>query len=133
MLNHYFLSWHCCLILFPFYISPEELKQLLRCQPPCPDLCCHLVTLYPPHALIFAKQLKKHSTILPTQAPLLSLLLSQKENVSAAESALTKISGKLSSWVLNFDEEDNETRLLIPHALQRNILGKLVSILVTIF
>ncbi|KAK3893462.1 hypothetical protein Pcinc_002725 [Petrolisthes cinctipes] len=104
-------------------LSAEELKQLMRCQPPCPDLCCHLLTQYPPHATTFAKQLKKRpAIILPLQAPLLALLLTQNEIVSAAESALNKVSGKLKTWVLNLDEKNNETNLLIPHALQRNVL-----------
>ncbi|KAK4315095.1 hypothetical protein Pmani_013657 [Petrolisthes manimaculis] len=104
-------------------LSAEELKQLMRCQPPCPDLCCHLLTQYPPHATIFAKQLKKRpAIILPLQAPLLALLLTQNEIVNAAESALNKVSEKLKTWALNFDEKNNETNLLIPHALQRNVL-----------
>ena len=107
-----------------FVLLSGNLKSLLQFQPPCPDLCCHIVKQHPQHSHTLAKYLKKHGTILPLQAPLLAQLLNQSDITEMATGALMKVLGKIKAWILDTEGEEDETRQLLPHVLNKELLGE---------
>lgn len=115
---------------------PGHLKSLLQLQPPCPDLCCHIIKQHPQHCLTFTKYLKKHGTLLPAQAPLLSLLLNQDEVTLSAhlsKAALLKVLESIKEWVLDTGGAQDATRVLIPHVLRLDLLGESVCLSASLF
>lgn len=111
-----------------FFSLAGTLKSLLQLQPPCPELCCHIVKQHPMHSQIFAKYLKKHGTVLPAQASLLALLLSQDEITVLTKAALFKILDDIKEWVLDIDGAEDETSMLLPHVLKQDLLGEFIGI-----
>ncbi|XP_045111061.1 nucleolar pre-ribosomal-associated protein 1-like [Portunus trituberculatus] len=105
-------------------LTAGNLKSLLQFQPPCPDLCCHIVKQHPQHSHTLAKYLKKHGTILPHQAPLLAQLLNQNDIAEKATGALIKVLSEIKTWILDFEGEEDKTSLLLPHIFSKGLLDE---------
>lgn len=105
-------------------LTTGDLKSLLQLQPPCPDLCCHIVKQHPQHSHTLAKYLKKHGTVLPHQAPLLAQLLNQSDIAETATGALIKVLNEIKMWVLDTEGEEDETRQLLPHVFRMELLDE---------
>ncbi|KAG7175228.1 nucleolar pre-ribosomal-associated protein 1-like [Homarus americanus] len=104
------------------HLTTDDIKCLVRARTPCVDLCCQLMKLHPSHGTTLVKHLKSHRAVLPSQAPLLALLLDQDETMATAELALAKVSRKIKLWALDIDGDDDATSILFALALKKNLI-----------
>lgn len=110
---------------YMYNLSTDDLKSLLHSSPPSSNLCCRILKLHPPHAVVFAKKLKKHKSLRPSHAALLASLADQEESVHTAVVILRDLVEDLKSWALTMEEEKEGYSKLFNCALKFEILGNI--------
>lgn len=105
-------------------LCSDDLKSLLHSSPPSSNLCCRILKLHPPHAVVFAKKLKKHKSLRPSHAALLASLADQEESVHTAVVILRDLVEDLKSWALTMEEEKEGYSKLFNCALKFEILDQ---------
>ncbi|KAK7066072.1 hypothetical protein SK128_008500, partial [Halocaridina rubra] len=104
-------------------LSHDDLKRLLHIRPPCIDLCCRIVSLYPAHGSYVASRMQKIKSFpLPDQLQLLLLLLDNEESSETALKVLPELKPEIMEWAMGNESYPAYFQNIFVHAINAGII-----------